>query len=68
VDGDRFRVVSERVVMKLANAGGGTANGFILAPDGRILIFPPTADPVPPQLRIVINWPQEIARRLAGGK
>jgi serine/threonine-protein kinase len=68
VDGDRFRVVSERVVMKLANAGDGTANGFILAPDGRILIFPPTADPVPPQLRIVINWPQEIARRLAGGK
>jgi serine/threonine-protein kinase len=63
VDGGRFRVTSERVVARLPRPGG-----FVLGSDGRILVFPMTADPMPPQLRIAINWPQDIARRLAGGK
>jgi hypothetical protein len=63
VDASRFHVTSEHVVARLPRPGG-----FILGSDGRILVFPMTADPVPPQLRIAINWPQDIARRIAGGK
>ena len=62
-DAGRFKVERERVWAHLEN--GSPQGIFGAAADGRLLVGLPKDPPPPPQVRVVLNWQEELARKLA---
>ena len=61
-DGGRIHMVNERV---WARVDGDVAdNIFDVAPDGRVIVGLAT-EPVAREIRVVINWSREVARKLS---
>ena len=67
-DGGRFSLGSERVAVHAPAELQDTISGFVLAADGRILVWPPASPPVPPQLRVVLNWQHELEQKVSAGR
>jgi hypothetical protein len=62
-DDGHFHVDRERVFAHLAGPG---PRGIIAgAGDGRLLVSLPGNPVLPPQVRLILNWPTEIARKLS---
>ena len=62
-DQGQFKVEKERVWATVK--GLDAENIFDATPDGRIIIDLPVTSPPPPQIRIVLGWEHELARKFA---
>jgi Tol biopolymer transport system component len=62
MEGPRLRPMGERVWARVEDSDPGE-NTFAVGPDGRILIALP-AQPVRPQIRVILGWDREIAQKL----
>lgn len=62
LESGRLRVAGERIWARVEGADPQDA-AFAVGPDGRILLALPT-EPVTPQIRVVLGWDREIARKL----
>ncbi len=61
-EGGRFRVEGERVLARLGDRH--LLRLADAAPDGRLLVLLAKDPPPPPQVRVVIDWAQELAKAL----
>ena len=64
IEAESFIAGDERVVLKAPTVD--ESSGPLITPDGkRFLILERTAEPQPPQLRVVLNWTTEVDQKAA---